>query len=73
MIWRTTMRAPRVLAMTSALLLSLTAASAPAQTPTPAPGPTAADFFNPYVLQRLDILINSKDWEKLKLNYLSND
>lgn len=65
------MRAPRCLAVMSALLLLLGAAVASAQSaPT---GPTDADFFNSNVLHRLDILINSKDWEKLKLNYLSND
>jgi spore coat protein CotH len=62
------MRAPRVLVVATALLLL--AGAATAQT---TPTPTAADFFNPLVVHRLDILINSKDWEKLKLNYLSND
>jgi spore coat protein CotH len=64
------MRAFRVLAATFALTV-LAGAAASAQT-TPA-GPTSDDFFNPLVLHRIDLLMNSKDWEKLKANYQTNE
>ncbi len=39
-------------------------------------GPVAAqtsdDFFNPEVLQRVELWMNSKDWEKLKQNFEEN-
>jgi spore coat protein CotH len=43
----------------------LTASSAGAQTPD--------DFFNPDVVHRLDLLVNSRDWEKLQANFQTND
>jgi spore coat protein CotH len=30
------------------------------------------DFFNPEALQRVDLLVNSRDWEKLKQNFQEN-
>jgi spore coat protein CotH len=34
---------------------------------------TADDLFNPNVLNRLDLLVNSRDWEKLRANFQLND
>jgi len=34
---------------------------------------TADDLFNPGVVHRLDLLVNSRDWEKLKANFQVND
>lgn len=68
------MRTSRVLPVMLALALSVGASVASAQTPTPAPtGPTSDDFFSPLVLHRIDLLMNSKDWEKLKVNYQTNE
>jgi spore coat protein CotH len=39
----------------------------------PAWAQTAEDFFNPGVLHRIDLLVNSRDWEKLKENFQLND
>jgi spore coat protein H len=39
----------------------------------PAAAQTADDFFNPNVLHRIDLLVNSRDWEKLKANFQLND
>lgn len=39
---------------------------------TPALAQTTDDFFNPEVLQRVDLWLNSKDWEKLKQNFEEN-
>jgi spore coat protein CotH len=36
-------------------------------------GPTAADLFNHEVIQRIDLRVNSADWEKLKQNFREND
>ena len=33
---------------------------------------TIDDFYNPAVLQRLDLLVNSRDWEALKVNFGQN-
>lgn len=66
------MRASRMFAASLLFLLSMGVAGAAAQAPTPA-GPTAADLFNPAVLHRLDLVINTKDWEKLKANYKTNE
>jgi len=38
----------------------------------PAAAQTSDDFFNPEVLQRVDLWVNSKDWEKLKQNFEEN-
>jgi spore coat protein CotH len=64
------MRASRVL--TATLALAVLAAS-PLSTQTVPTGPTTDDFFNPLVLHRIDLLMNSKDWEKLKANYETNE
>lgn len=34
--------------------------------------PTADDLFNNQVMQRIDLTMNSKDWEKLKANFQEN-
>jgi spore coat protein H len=34
---------------------------------------TTDDFFNPATVNRLDLLVNSRDWEKLKANFQLND
>jgi spore coat protein CotH len=34
---------------------------------------TADDFFSPNVLQRVELWLNSKDWDKLKQNFKEND
>ena len=39
----------------------------------PASGQTADDLFNPDVVYRLDLLVNSRDWEKLQANFLTNE
>jgi len=43
--------------------------SAPAATSAQTPD----DFFNSEALQRIDLLVNSRDWEKLKANFQVND
>lgn len=35
--------------------------------------PTSDDFFNPEVVQRIELWPNSRDWEKLKQNFRDND
>jgi spore coat protein CotH len=40
--------------------------------PTSSTAQTAADFFNPNVLHRVELRINSADWEKLKQNFQEN-
>ena len=35
--------------------------------------PTADDFFNGDVIQRVDLRVNSRDWEKLKENFQENE
>lgn len=35
--------------------------------------PTAADLFNNQTLQRIELQLNSSDWEKLKQNFQEND
>lgn len=49
----------------AAVLLLLLAAPAAAQ--------TSDDLFNPDALQRVDLWLNSKDWDKLKQNFKEND
>ena len=44
-----------------------------AQTPAPAPPDPTAPFFDDSVLQEIRFTINSKDWQTLKDNYLSNE
>ena len=61
------MRASRVLAATFALAIAARGVASAQTTP------TSDDFFNPLVLHRIDLLMNSKDWEKLKANYLTNE
>ena len=39
----------------------------------PAAAQTSDDLFNPDVLQRVDLWLNSKDWDKLKQNFQEND
>jgi spore coat protein H len=34
---------------------------------------TADDLFNPDFVHRLDVLVNSRDWEKLKVDFLTNE
>ncbi len=41
--------------------------------PAAATAQTADDLFNPAVLHRLDLLVNSRDWEKLKVDFQLND
>ncbi len=48
----------------AALCLQVSAANARAQ--------SSDDLFNPAAMQRLDILMNSQDWEKLKQNFQEN-
>lgn len=38
----------------------------------PASAQTSDDLFNPEVLQRIDLWLNSADWEKLKANFQEN-
>ena len=38
----------------------------------PAVAQTADDLFNPQVLHRVDLLMHSQDWEKLKQNFQEN-
>lgn len=49
----------------AALLLSLGATSARSQ--------SSDDFFNDQVLHRVDLYVNSKDWQQLVANYTAND
>ncbi|MEO8679664.1 MAG: CotH kinase family protein [Vicinamibacterales bacterium] len=49
----------------AAMLLLLLAGSAAGQ--------TADDFFSSEVLQRVDLWMNAKDWDKLKANFKEND
>lgn len=49
-----------------------------AQTPTPTPTPTPAPlpdavFFDDTVLHDINLTINSRDWESLKVHYMDND
>ena len=53
-----------------AALVAGSAATAPAQTPTPV-DPTD-NLFNGDVLHRVDLKLNSRDWQALKLNYKDN-
>ncbi len=39
----------------------------------PAVAQTSDDFFNPEALQRVELWMNSKDWDKLKQNFKEND
>jgi spore coat protein H len=41
--------------------------------PATAAAQTADDLFNPDVVHRLDLLVNSRDWEKLKTDFQLND
>ena len=41
--------------------------------PVAAGAQTTDDLFNPGVVHRLDLLVNSRDWEKLKANFQVND
>ncbi len=59
------MRASRTFAVSLLLVLSCGAAGAAAQ--------TAADLFNPNVLHRVDLIVSSRDWEKLKAAYQTNE
>jgi spore coat protein CotH len=40
--------------------------------PAPAAAQTADDLFNPSLVHRVDLLVNSQDWEKLKQNFQEN-
>jgi spore coat protein CotH len=51
--------------------LTFFAATSPTHTQTPTPDPTA-EFFDDSVLHELKLWINSRDWETLKTNFLSN-
>jgi spore coat protein CotH len=51
--------------------LAVTAQLAVAQTTEP--GPTADQLFDGQVLQRVDLLLHSADWTKLKENFLENE
>lgn len=39
----------------------------------PALAKTQDDFFNPEILQRVELWMNSADWQKLKQNFKEND
>ncbi len=41
--------------------------------PAAAAAQTADDLFNPGVVNRLDLLVNTRDWEKLQANFQLND
>src|SRR5688572_25670398 len=41
--------------------------------PATAAAQTVDDLFNPDVVHRLDLLVNSRDWEKLKADFQLND
>ena len=41
--------------------------------PAPAAAQTPDDLFNPGAVHRLDLLVNSRDWEKLQANFLTNE
>ncbi len=41
--------------------------------PATAASQTTDDLFNPDVVNRLDLLVNSRDWEKLRANFQLND
>ena len=57
----------------AAVLVAGMATTAPAQqTPTVPVGPSTDDLFNGDVLQRVDLKLNSRDWEALRLNYQDN-
>jgi spore coat protein CotH len=57
----------------AAAFVAAMAATAPAQqVPTVPVGPTTDDLFNGDVLQRVDLKLNSRDWQALKLNYQDN-
>lgn len=55
----------------SCVLLALTAGSVGAQTAEP--GPPSDQLFDNQVLQRVDLLLHSADWVKLKENFLENE
>jgi spore coat protein CotH len=57
----------RLLVLTAALVVGLLEPGATQS------APTTDDFFNPEVLQRIDLWPNSRDWEKLKQNFRDND
>jgi spore coat protein CotH len=63
--------AARILLGLAAVLL-LAPTSARAQAPEPPP-PTADALFDAQVLQRVDLLVHSADWAKLKENFREND
>jgi spore coat protein CotH len=41
--------------------------------PAVAAAQTVDDLFNPDVINRLDLLVNSRDWEKLKAEFQTNE
>lgn len=55
-----------------AIIVTVAGVRPGAQTTTPVPKPDAA-FFDDGVLQDINLTINSKDWETLKVHYLDND
>lgn len=59
-------------ALAAALVAGVAAAASAQQAPTVPVGPTTDDLFNGDVLQRVDLKINSRDWQALKLNYQDN-
>jgi spore coat protein CotH len=58
---------------TRRLLLLTVLLSSLAATPLPAAAQTAADLFDDRVLHTLEIAIHSRDWDRLRANYLEND
>jgi spore coat protein CotH len=67
---RTTRRLPAVLG--SALIALAAMAVAQAQAPVPAPLPSDA-LFDSNAVKRIDLRVNTADWEKLKANFQTNE
>ena len=51
---------------------ALLVAAALAAVPNVVVAQTASDFFNPGVIHRVELRVNSDDWEKLKQNFQEN-
>ena len=60
-------------AFSRAIVLAVAMFAAAAGLPQAQDAPTAADLFNPDVVQRIELRVNTADWEKLQENFRSNE